>query len=253
MIILSIFFFITAIFYSSVGFGGGTTYLALMLIWDIPYYIFPILALICNIIVVSGNSINYVRSGNLNLKLLTPYLVGSIPFAFFGASISITKELFEILLFVILIIAGIFLLIESKSFNDDQIKINSIPKIISLLIGSIIGFTSGIIGIGGGIFLSPILFLMKAGYPKQIATTASLFILINSIFGVAGQLTKDTVFDEFLNFWPLFIAVLIGGQIGNFLNIKFLSGKTLAIITSLLVIFVAIRMGLRLLLSLIHI
>jgi len=218
-----------------------------MLIWDIPYYIFPILALICNIIVVSGNSLNYVRSGNLNLKLLTPYLIGSIPFAFFGASISITKELFEILLFVILIIAGIFLLIESKSFNDDQIKINSIPKIISLLIGSIIGFISGIIGIGGGIFLSPILFLMKAGYPKQIATTASLFILINSIFGVAGQLTKDVVFDEFLNFWPLFITVLIGGQIGNFLNIKFLSGKTLAIITSLLVMFVAIRMGLRLL------
>ena len=247
MIILSIFFFITAIFYSSVGFGGGSTYLALMLIWDIPYYIFPIIALICNIIVVSGNSINYVRSGNLNLKLLTTYLMGSIPFAFFGASISITKELFEILLFVILIIAGIFLLIESKSFNNDQIKINSIPKIISLLIGSIIGFTSGIIGIGGGIFLSPILFLMKAGYPKQIATTASLFILINSIFGVAGQLTKDIVFDEFLNFLPLFIAVLIGGQIGNFLNIKFLSGKTLAIITSLLVIFVAIRMGLRLL------
>ena len=246
MIILSIFFFITAIFYSSVGFGGGSTYLALMLIWDIPYYIFPILALICNIIVVSGNCINYVRSGNLNLKLLTPYLIGSIPFAFICASITITKELFEILLFVILIIAGIFLLIESKSFNDDQIKINSIPKIISLLIGSIIGFTSGIIGIGGGIFLSPILFLMKAGYPKQITTTASLFILINSIFGVVGQLTKDIVFDEFLNFWPLFIVVLIGGQIGNFLNIKFLSGKTLAIITSLLVIFVAIRMGLRL-------
>ena len=247
MIILSIFFFITAIFYSSVGFGGGSTYLALMLIWDIPYYIFPILALICNIIVVSGNSINYVRSGYLNLKLLTPYLIGSIPFAFFGASISVTKELFEILLFVILIIAGIFLLIESKSFNDDQIKINSIPKIISLLIGSAIGFISGIIGIGGGIFLSPILFLMKAGYPKQIATTASLFILINSIFGVAGQLTKDIVFHEFLNFWPLFIAVLIGGQIGNFLNIKFLSGKTLATITSLLVMFVAIIMGLRLL------
>ena len=247
MIILSIFFFITSILYSSVGFGGGSTYLALMLIWNIPYYIFPILALICNIIVVSGNSINYVRSGNLNFKLLAPYLIGSIPFSFFGASMSLTKELFEILLFVILIIAGIFLLIQSKSFNNDQIKINSIPKILSVSIGSIIGFTSGIIGIGGGIFLSPILFLMKAGYPKQIATTASLFILINSIFGVAGQLTKDIVFDEFLNYWPLFIVVLIGGQIGNFLNIKFLSGKTLAIITSLLVMFVAIRMGLRLL------
>ncbi|MDB3888032.1 sulfite exporter TauE/SafE family protein [Candidatus Pelagibacter sp.] len=247
MIILSIFFFITAILYSSVGFGGGSTYLALMLIWDIPYYIFPVIALFCNIIVVSGNSINYVRSGNLSFNLLFPYLIGSIPFTFFGASILITKELFEILLFVILIIAGVFLLIESKSFNDNKIKINKIQKIPSIIIGSAIGFISGIVGIGGGIFLSPILFLMKAGYPKQIAATASLFILINSVFGLAGQLTKDVVFDEFLNFWPLFLAVLIGGQIGNYLNIKFLSNKTLALITSLLVIFVAVRMGFRLL------
>ena len=246
MIILSIFFLITSILYSSVGFGGGSTYLALMLIWEIPFFIIPILALCCNIIVVSGNSINYVRSGNFNLKLLFPYLLGSIPFAFFGASISISKELFEITLFVILSIAGIFLLIESKSFNNDQIKLNSIPKVVSILIGSIIGFISGIVGIGGGIFLSPILFLMKAGYPKHIATTASLFILINSIFGVAGQLTKDIVFDEFLNYWPLFLCVLAGGQIGNFLNIRLLSNKTLALITSVLVIFVAIRMGIRL-------
>ena len=247
MIILSAFFFITAILYSSVGFGGGSTYLALMLIWDIPYYIFPIIALFCNIIVVSGNSINYIRSGNLNIKLLTPYLVGSIPFAFLGASISIEKEIFEILLFFILIIAGVFLLIGSKSFNKDQIKIKQIPKILSISIGSVIGFISGIVGIGGGIFLSPLLFLMRAGYPKHIATTASLFILINSIFGVAGQLTKNIVFNEFLNYWPLFLVVLIGGQVGNFLNIKFLTNKTLALITSLLVIFVAARMGFRIL------
>ena len=247
MVILSIFFFITAIFYSSVGFGGGSTYLALLLIWKIPYYIFPIIALFCNIIVVSGNSINYIRSGNFNLKLLIPYLIGSIPFAFLGASISIEKELFEILLFFVLMVAGIFLLIESKSFNKDQIKIRQIPKILSIFVGSVIGFISGIVGIGGGIFLSPFLFLMKAGYPKHIATTASLFILINSIFGVAGQLTKNIVFNEFLNFWPLFLVTLIGGQIGNFLNIKFLSNKMLALITSLLVIFVAVRMGFRLL------
>jgi uncharacterized protein len=246
MIILSIFFFITAILYSSVGFGGGSTYLALMLIWDIPYYIFPIIALFCNIIVVSGNSINYLRSGNINFNLIIPYLIGSIPFAFIGASIPVQKELFEILLFVILVIAGIFLFIESKSINN-KIKINKIPKILSIIIGSVIGFISGIIGIGGGIFLSPILFLIKAGYPKQIAASASLFILTNSVFGVVGQLTKDIVFNEFLNFWPLFLAALLGGQIGNFLNIKFLSNKTLALITSVLVIFVAIRMGFRLL------
>ena len=246
MIILTIFFFITAILYSSIGFGGGSTYLALMLIWDIPFYIFPIIALICNIIVVTGNSINFIRTRNINLNLLIPYLVGSVPFAFFGASISINKDLFEILLFFILLIAGIFLLLKSKSFNKDQIVIRQVSKVISIFIGSIIGFISGLVGIGGGIFLSPILFLLKAGYPKHVTSTASIFILINSIFGVAGQLTKDIVLNEFLNFWPLFIAVLVGGQIGSFLNIKFLSNKLLAIMTSFLVIFVAIRMGFRL-------
>ena len=245
MTILTIFFFITAILYSSVGFGGGSTYLALMLIWDIPYYIFPIIALFCNIIVVSGNSINYIRAGNINIKLVLPYLVGSVPFAFFGASLSIDKDLFEIILFIILIIAGFFLLVESRSYNQKNIKINQVSKFISILIGSIIGFFSGLVGIGGGIFLSPLLFLLKAGYPKNITSSASIFILVNSIFGVGGQLTKDIVLSEFLNYWPLFLSVLIGGQIGNFLNIKFLSNKVLAFMTSLLVIFVAVRMGIR--------
>ena len=245
MTILTIFFFITAILYSSIGFGGGSTYLALMLIWDIPYYIFPIIALFCNIIVVSGNSINFIRSGNINLKLVLPYLVGSVPFAFFGASLSLDKDIFELILFIILIIAGFFLLIESRFFNQKNLKINKIPKFISISIGSIIGFFSGLVGIGGGIFLCPLLFLLKAGYPKNITSSASIFILINSICGVGGQLTKDIVLSEFLNYWPLFLSVLIGGQIGNFLNIKFLSNKVLAFMTSLLVIFVAIRMGIR--------
>ncbi len=246
MIILTIFFFITAILYSSIGFGGGSTYLALLLIWDVPYYIFPILALICNIIVVSGNSINFIKSKNINISLLYPCLIGSIPFAFIGASLSIEKNVFEILLFIILALAGIFLLIESKSFQKNEIVIKKIPITLSIFVGSIIGFISGLVGIGGGIFLSPILFLMKAGYPKHITSTASLFILVNSIFGIGGQLTKDLVLYEFLNYWPLFISVLIGGQIGSFLNIKFLSNKVLAILTACLVIFVAIRMGMKL-------
>ena len=186
MIILTIFFFITAILYSSIGFGGGSTYLALMLIWDIPYYIFPIIALVCNVIVVSGNSINFARSGNINIKLLWPYLIGSIPFAFIGGSISLDKVLFEIILFFVLFLAGILLLLESKSYEKKIAKFNSIKRYLSFSIGSAIGFVSGIIGIGGGIFLSPFLFLKKAGYPKHITSTASLFILINSIFGIMG-------------------------------------------------------------------
>ncbi len=245
MIILSILFFITAILYSSVGFGGGSTYLALLLIWDIPYYIFPVVALFCNIIVVTGNSINYVRAGNHNFKLLIPFLIGSIPLAFIGGTLVIKKEIFEILLFIVLSIAGLLLLINNKSYEDKNIIIKKLHLFVSILIGSILGLISGIIGIGGGIFLSPILFLLKADKPKNIVTTASLFILINSISGIFGQLTKENILNEIILYWPLFLTVLIGGLFGNYLNLKIFSNRILALITSLLVIFVAIRMAFK--------
>jgi uncharacterized membrane protein YfcA len=245
MIILSILFFITAILYSSVGFGGGSTYLALLLIWDIPYYIFPVIALLCNIIVVTGNSINYVRAGNHNFKLLLPFLFGSIPLAFLGGTLIVKKEIFEILLFLILSIAGVLLLINNKSYDDKNIIIKKVNSFVSFLIGSVLGLVSGLVGIGGGIFLSPILFLLKADKPKNIVTTSSLFILINSIFGILGQLTKENILNEISLYWPLFISVLIGGLFGNYLNLTIFSNRVLAIITSTLVIFVAIRMGFR--------
>ena len=246
MIILSILFFVTAIFYASVGFGGGSTYLALLLIWNVPYYIFPVIALVCNIFVVSGNSFNYIKAGNLNLKLLVPYLVGSIPLAFIGGSLPIEKDLFEIFLFLVLSFAGLLLLINFKSYDDENKIYRNIPIFISILIGGILGFVSGVIGIGGGIFLSPILFLIKAGKPKHIVTAASLFILINSISGVIGQLTKNIVLSEISNYWYLFLMVIIGGHIGNYLNLKIFPTRLLALITSVLVLFVAIRMGVKL-------
>ena len=246
MMMLAIFFFITSILYSSVGFGGGSTYLALLLIWGIPYSIFPLVALSCNIIVVSGNCFNYIRSGNLNLKLLIPYLAGSIPLAFIGGSLSVEKQLFEILLFLVLLIAGIFLLINFKSYDDNEENYRKIPFIISIFIGGILGFVSGIVGIGGGIFLSPILFLIRAARPKHIITAASLFILINSVSGIVGQLTKNSVLTEIQNYWPLLIVVLIGGQLGNFLNLKVFPARILALVTSGLVLFVAVRIGFKL-------
>ena len=245
MIILSILFFITAILYSSVGFGGGSTYLALLLVWDIPYYIFPIIALLCNIIVVSGNSFNYIRSGNHNFKLLIPFLIGSVPLAFIGGTLKIEKDIFEILLFFVLLIAGILLLINNKSYENNNLITKKINITNSLFIGSVLGLISGIVGIGGGIFLSPILFLLKAEKPKIIVTTASLFILVNSISGIFGQLTKDNILIELTNYLPLFICVFVGGLLGNYLNLKIFTSRMLAITTSLLVIFVSIRMGIK--------
>ncbi len=246
MIILSILFFVTAILYASVGFGGGSTYLALLLIWGVPYHIFPVIALICNIFVVSGNSFNYIKAGNLNLKLLIPYLVGSIPLAFIGGSLEIDKNLFEIFLFIVLGIAGTLLLINFKSYDDNKSTYRNIPILISILTGGILGFVSGVVGIGGGIFLSPILFLIKAAKPKHIVTASSIFILINSISGVIGQLTKNVVLSDISNYWYLFLIVIIGGHIGNFISLKIFPTRLLALVTSGLVLFVAIRMGIKL-------
>jgi len=244
--LLAIFFLVTAALYSSVGFGGGSTYLALLLIWGVPYFIFPVIALSCNIIVVSGNCFNYIRAGNLNLKLLTPYLIGSIPLSYFGGSLIIEKELFEILLFIILATAGILLLFNFRSYDDKDSSYRKIPIFFSILIGGLLGFVSGVVGIGGGIFLSPILFLIRADKPKHIVTVASLFILINSVFGIFGQLTKNNVLTELQNYWYLLAAVLIGGQIGNFLNLKIFPSRILALITAFLVILVSLRIGARL-------
>ena len=246
MILLAILFLVTAVFYSSVGFGGGSTYLAFLLIWGVPYAIFPVIALCCNIIVVSGNCFNYIRAGNLNLKLLIPYLIGSVPLAYIGGSLSIDKKIFEILLFIVLLIAGSLLLINFKRYDNNESSYKKIPIIISVLIGAMLGFISGIVGIGGGIFLSPILFLIRAAQPKHIVTAASLFILINSVFGVFGQLTKSAVLIEISNYWILLFFAFIGGQLGNFLNLKILPTRILALLTAFLVILVSIRMATKL-------
>ena len=245
MILLSILFLVTAIFYSSVGFGGGSTYLALLLIWDVPFFIFPVIALSCNIIVVSGNCFNYIKARNFNSRILLPYLIGSIPLAYIGGYLSIDKQLFEILLFLVLLAAGTLLLFNFKSYDDVDEKYKKNSILISILIGGFLGFISGLVGIGGGIFLSPILFLLRAAKPKHIVTTASLFILINSISGIIGQLSKNYVLEEIIKYWYLLFFVFIGGQIGNFLNLKIFPTRALALVTALLVLFVAFRILIR--------
>ena len=245
MELLAISFLVTAILYSSVGFGGGSTYLALLLIWGIPYIALPVIALSCNVIVVSGNCFNYIRAGNLNFRLLYPYLIGSIPLAYIGGFLPVEKQLFEILLFIVLLAAGILLLFNFKSYDDNKESYKKVSIFFSILIGGLLGFISGIVGIGGGIFLSPILFLIRAGKPKHIVTTASLFILINSVSGIVGQLTKNAVLLEMQNYWYLLIAVLIGGQFGNFLNLKIFPVRVLALLTAILVLFIATRIGIR--------
>ena len=183
---------------------------------------------------------------NLNFRLLIPYLIGSIPLSFIGGSLPLEKQFFEILLFLVLLIAGCLLLFNFNSYDNKESRYRNISLSLSITIGGILGFISGIVGIGGGIFLSPILFLLKVAKPKHIITAASLFILINSVFGIIGQLTKEIYLEDIYSYFYLLIVVLIGGKVGNYLNLKIFPTKILALITSTLVLFVAIRMGINL-------
>jgi len=242
---LSIIFFLVAAIYASVGFAGGTSYLALLTIYDVEYLLIPIIALTCNIIVASGNCFNYIRAGNLDIKFLTPYFLGSIPLAYIGGKFQITKDFFQILLFFCLTISSVLLLIQTIQYKLANQIIKKIPFFIAVLIGAIIGLVSGIVGIGGGIILSPILFNLKAAQPNKIVMAASLFILINSIAGFLGQIQKFNNISYLQPYLYLPLAVLLGGQLGNFLNIKILKSHILALLTSLLVLIVAIRLGLK--------
>ncbi|MFT5420477.1 MAG: putative membrane protein YfcA [Candidatus Endobugula sp.] len=236
-------FTLVAIFYASVGFGGGSSYLALLILWGLPYTVIPVMALICNIVVVSGNSVHYIRAGYLNWRLLLPPMITSVPMAYLGGRLSIEKEWFVLILFITLLVAGARLLISHRQYDDDSSSYVQMPVWLGCAVGAVLGFLAGVVGIGGGIFLAPILYNLRVGPPKHIATTASLFILVNSMAGLLGQWHKSGLAEIVLDYWYLPVLVLIGGQLGNVITIKLIPSRTVALLTALLVLFVASRLG----------
>jgi uncharacterized membrane protein YfcA len=241
--LLGALFTLVAIFYASVGFGGGSSYLALLVLWGLPYAMIPVIALVCNILVVSGNSLHYARAGYIHWRLLLPPMIASIPMAYLGGRLDVDRNLFVIILFVTLLLTGIRLLIKHRQYDDELASYNGMPVGVGLAVGAVLGLLAGIVGIGGGIFLAPILYSLRAAAPKVIAATASLFILVNSMAGLLGQLHKQGIADALWDYWYLPVVVLVGGQIGNLLTIKFMPARIVALLTSLLVLFVAGRLG----------
>lgn len=207
---LPLVFFFVALFYSAVGFGGGSSYLAALALSEVPFHLVPKIALICNLLVVTSGLCIYYRQKLLNKNLILPFVISSVPMAFLGGLYPIKEKTFILLLAVSLLSSGLRLFFITDSAKDHE---NLPSKTIALSIGAFIGFLSGLVGLGGGIFLSPMLMNFKWGKPKEIASTASAFIFLNSIAGLIGQFYKVPSTDIF-NFWPLFASVIIGGQIG---------------------------------------
>ncbi|PHQ60383.1 MAG: sulfoacetate transporter [Robiginitomaculum sp.] len=240
--LLASLFFLTALLYASVGFGGGSTYTALLVLTGANYLIIPVISLVCNILVVSGNSWRYSRAGLISWARVWPFLVLSVPMAWIGGRIHVPKTVFIGLLALALLFAGLALLFKPKT-KPNASATTSLP--LSAAVGAGLGLLSGIVGIGGGIFLAPVLHRIGWGKAKEIAALCSLFILVNSVSGLTGQLIKLGGVQQLeltRPYWLLVPMVLIGGYIGNHMSVKLFSENTVRKMTAILVLFVAVRL-----------
>lgn len=245
---LLLFFFGIAAVYASAGFGGGSSYLALLAIYGVSMMTMRPTALLCNIVVVIGGTWLFWRSGYLNLKKIIPLSIASVPMAFLGGLLPLKEKTFFILLGTSLVIAALLMFFQNY-FKKNEVETSENTSMLMIhpdtigrgaILGGSIGFLSGMVGIGGGIFLSPVLNLLKWDSPKNIAATASFFILINSISGLAGQLTKNPQLD-----WafvvPLMCAVLLGGQLGSRLTTFRFNQTLVRQVTAILVLYAGVN------------
>jgi len=236
-----LFFLIISFVYASVGFGGGSSYLAVLTFYTFPFQEMKLTALVCNIIVVVGGTALFIRHKQVDWKKVIPLVVTSVPLAFVGALIKLGEDTFFIILGISLIIAAILLWIKTQQIKEEGNVFKPGHYLRDALIGGAIGFLSGMVGIGGGIFLSPILNLAKWDTPKKIAATASFFILVNSISGIAGQLTALQGNISYSHIGLLAAAVLIGGQAGAHLGVKKFNPLVIRRVTAVVVLVAGIE------------
>lgn len=244
-------FAITAFLYALVGFGGGSTYSALLVLAETDYRLLPTIALTCNIVVVIGGTLRFYQKQQISLRRVIPFILTSIPAALIGGRLPISETIFISLLAAALFLSGIRLLAFQPSAPSSNDLETSGPTFNQALgIGGAIGFISGLVGIGGGIFLAPILYLTRWGTAPQIAGACSLFILVNSVSGLIGQVSKLadlSLLEMALPYWPLIIAVFVGGQIGSRIASSKLEPDWMRWLTAILILFVSVRLIWRLL------
>ena len=226
--------------YASVGFGGGSSYLAVLTFYAFPFQEMKLTALVCNIIVVTGGTVLFIRNKQVDWKKVIPLVVVSVPMAFLGARLKLKEDTFFIVLGFCLIVAAFLLWLKTRQLTDEGKDFTN-NYIKDAGIGGGIGFLSGMVGIGGGIFLSPILNLMKWDTPKKIAATASFFILVNSVAGIAGQLSVISGDINYSHIAAFSGAVLVGGQLGSRIGIAKFNPLLIRRVTAVVVLVAGVE------------
>ncbi len=237
---LALFFGLVALIYASVGFGGGSSYTALLTLTGIEPRLIPVISLCRNIVVVTGGTIRFWRAGLIEWKNVLPLLAVSAPLAFVGGLMPLKETTFLLILGSTLLLSAFALMLPQERLPEAKL-----PRPAIMALSGVVGLLAGLSGIGGGIFMAPVLHLIRSAEAKRIAAFASLYILANSITGLTGQLLKggvDAVAGPAAEFWPLLLAVFVGGQLGSHIGIRLFSPVWLRRITALLVGYAAIRL-----------
>lgn len=228
--------FVVAVLYSSVGHGGASGYLAVMAFAVISPNVTKPTALILNIFVASIAAFQFYRAKHFDWKIFLPFAATSVPFAFFGGMINLPTNVYKIVLGAVLILAAVRLAWNLKA--ETEIKE---PKIwLSLIIGAIIGLLSGLVGVGGGIFLTPILLLMNWTETKRAAGISAIFILVNSISGLLGSYAQAAQLSSAVFVW--IIAAIIGGIIGSTLGSQRFNSLTLRRVLAIVLLFAGVKL-----------
>ena len=222
--VLAIIFLFISFIYSSVGLGGGSSYTALMAIFSISAVAIPLVSLSLNLIVTTFGSYNFIRNKHANVKLILPFLVSSMPMAYLGGTFQLDKGVFYWILLISLIIVALRLYVWSNV--SLQLQLSTRGRIsLSLIAGGVIGLLAGIVGIGGGIYLVPIIIILGLGTEKQAAACGAIFIWLNSLAGFVSRVQYNAI--NFMDYLPLIVAVIIGGAVGSYLGSFKYSAKTM--------------------------
>lgn len=235
-------FFFTALVYSIAGFGGGSTYLALLALFAVPYEAMPKLSLLCNLVVVTGGFAVFLRAGHFSPKKSLPFVLTSIPAAYLGGRIPLGKTVFLWLLALCLLAAGLRMLLSEKDFSGRIEPSSRRAWSVGLPVGAILGILSGLVGIGGGIFLAPTLYFLGWTDSRETAAAAAFFILVNSMSGLFGQFAKSGAVLDWGLALPLMTAVFLGGQIGSRIGAGKISKIALQRVTAALILAVSGRL-----------
>ena len=230
---VAILFFAIAFIYSSVGLGGGSSYTAVMALLGFSTVVIPTVSLMLNMLVTTVGSYNFIRQKHVRFKLIAPFLISSMPMAYLGGTLHLPKQLFFWLLLVSLVFVAIRIYFWRNTTLGLILSVRQ--KIsISLLAGAVLGFIAGVVGIGGGIYLVPLIIILGLGSQKEAAACGAIFVWLNSVAGLTARFQYH--FIDLRAYIPLIIAVILGGIFGSYLGASRFSAKTIEKVLGMVVL-----------------